>query len=47
VLLERVMRVEVVVPEEYMGDIMGDLTGRRLSISGYAAASKDSGWKYI
>jgi elongation factor G len=29
VLLEPVMRVEVVVPEEYMGDIMGDLNGRR------------------
>jgi elongation factor G len=29
VLLEPVMRVEVVVPEEYMGDIMGDLSGRR------------------
>ena len=29
VLLEPVMRVEVVVPEEYMGDIIGDLTSRR------------------
>jgi elongation factor G len=29
VLLEPVMRVEVVVPEEFMGDIIGDLTGRR------------------
>jgi elongation factor G len=29
VLLEPMMRVEVVVPEEYMGDIMGDLNGRR------------------
>jgi elongation factor G len=29
VLLEPVMRVEVVVPEEYMGDIMGDINGRR------------------
>jgi elongation factor G len=29
VLLEPVMRVEVVVPEEYMGDVMADLTGRR------------------
>jgi elongation factor G len=29
VLLEPIMRVEVVVPEEYMGDIMGDLNGRR------------------
>ena len=29
VLLEPIMRVEVVVPEEYMGDIMGDMNGRR------------------
>ena len=29
VLLEPVMKVEVVVPEEYMGDVMGDLSGRR------------------
>ena len=29
VLLEPMMRVEVVVPEEYMGDIIGDLTSRR------------------
>ena len=29
VLLEPVMRVEVVVPEENMGDVMGDLKGRR------------------
>src|SRR5690242_14936808 len=29
VLLEPVMRVEVVVPEEYMGDVFGDLNSRR------------------
>ena len=29
VLMEPVMRVEVVVPEEYMGEVMGDLNGRR------------------
>jgi elongation factor G len=29
VLLEPMMRVEVVVPEEYMGDIMGDINSRR------------------
>ncbi len=29
VLLEPVMRVEVVVPEEYMGDVIGDLNSRR------------------
>ena len=29
VLLEPVMKVDVVVPEEYMGNVMGDLTSRR------------------
>ena len=29
VLLEPVMRIEIVVPEEYMGDIIGDLNSRR------------------
>jgi elongation factor G len=34
VLLEPVEDVEVVVPEEYMGDVMGDLSGRRGHITG-------------
>jgi elongation factor G len=34
VLLEPVMRVEAVTPEEYMGDIIGDLNSRRGQISG-------------
>ncbi len=29
VLLEPIMKVEVVVPKDYMGDVMGDLAGRR------------------
>ena len=33
-LLEPVMRIEVVVPEEYMGDVMGDLNARRGHIQG-------------
>lgn len=33
-LLEPVMRVEVVVPEEYMGDVIGDLNARRGRIEG-------------
>ena len=33
-LLEPVMSVEVVVPEEYMGDVMSDLNGRRGRIEG-------------
>ncbi len=34
VLLEPIMRVEVVLPEEYMGDVIGDLSARQASISG-------------
>jgi elongation factor G len=34
VLMEPVMRVEVVTPEEYMGDIIGDLNSRRGSVTG-------------
>ena len=37
VLLEPVMRVEVVTPEEYMGDIIGDLNSRRGQVSGMEA----------
>ena len=33
VILEPIMRVEAVVPEEYMGDVVGDLNGRRGRIS--------------
>ena len=32
-LLEPIMRVEVVTPEEYMGDIIGDLNSRRGQVS--------------
>lgn len=37
VLLEPVMKVDVVVPEEYMGDVMGDLNSRRGRIEGMEA----------
>jgi elongation factor G len=37
VLLEPIMKVEVVVPEEYMGDIMGDITSRRGRVEGMEA----------
>jgi elongation factor G len=33
-LLEPMMRVEVVTPEDYMGDVMGDLNARRGQITG-------------
>ena len=34
VLLEPVMQVEVMVPEDYLGDVMGNLTARRGKVSG-------------
>ncbi|USK70419.1 elongation factor G [Peribacillus asahii] len=37
VILEPIMKVEVVIPEEYMGDIMGDVTSRRGRVEGMEA----------
>ncbi len=37
VLLEPIMKVEVVVPEEYLGDIMGNITSRRGRVEGMEA----------
>jgi elongation factor G len=34
ILLEPIMAVEVVVPEEYMGDVIGDINSRRGRIEG-------------
>ena len=34
VLLEPIFKVEVTVPEEYMGDVIGDISGRRGRIEG-------------
>ena len=39
VLLEPIMRVDVVVPEVYMGDVMGDLNSRRGRIEGMESRS--------
>lgn len=37
VLLEPMMEIEVITPEEYMGDVMGDLNSRRGRIEGFNA----------
>ena len=37
VLLEPIMKVEITVPEEYMGDVMGDVNSRRGRIEGMEA----------
>ncbi|MCM0625819.1 elongation factor G [Lysinibacillus sp. OL1_EC] len=37
VLLEPMMKVEVVIPEEYLGDIMGNITSRRGRVEGMEA----------
>ena len=37
ILLEPIMEVEVVTPEEYLGDVMGDLNSRRGKIEGFSA----------
>ena len=39
VLMEPTMKVEVTVPEEYMGDVMGDINSRRGRIEGMEAKS--------
>ena len=36
-LLEPMMKVEVVVPDEYMGDVMGDISARRGRVTGMDA----------
>jgi elongation factor G len=37
ILLEPIMAVEVITPEEYLGDVMGDLNSRRGKIEGFSA----------
>ncbi|WP_018663964.1 elongation factor G [Heyndrickxia acidiproducens] len=37
VLLEPVMKVEIIIPEEYLGDIMGQVTARRGRVEGMEA----------
>jgi elongation factor G len=40
VLLEPIMTLEVIVPEEYMGDVIGDLNSRRGKIQGMGTRAK-------
>ncbi len=40
VLLEPIMKMEILVPEETMGDVMGDLTGRRGRVQGMEGRDK-------
>ncbi len=35
IILEPIMLVEILTPEEYMGDVMGDLNGRRGKVLGF------------
>ena len=39
VLLEPIMKVEITVPEEYMGDVIGDINARRGRMEGMEAVS--------
>ena len=39
VLLEPIMKVEITVPEEYMGDVIGDINARRGRMEGMEARS--------
>jgi elongation factor G len=39
VLLEPVMKIEAVVPEEFVGDVVGDLNARRAQIEGIETRS--------
>ncbi len=40
VLLEPVMKIQITTPDEFMGDIMGDLNGRRGRVLGMDSAGK-------
>ena len=40
IILEPIMRVDVVIPEEYMGDVMGDINSRRGKIDGIEPRNK-------
>jgi elongation factor G len=41
VILEPIMKVEVTMPEEFMGDVIGDLNSRRGQIDGTTPGTRD------
>ena len=41
VLMEPVMKVEIIVPEQYMGDVMGNVSSRRGRVDGMEARAND------
>jgi len=41
VLMEPVMKVEIIVPEQYMGDVMGNVSSRRGRVDGMEARAQD------
>ena len=41
VLMEPVMKVEIIVPEQYMGDVMGNVSSRRGRVDGMEARGQD------
>ncbi len=40
ILLEPIMEIEVIIPEQFMGDVMGDLNGRRGRVMGMDSAGR-------
>ena len=41
VLMEPMMKVEIIVPEQYMGDVMGNVSSRRGRVDGMEARGAD------
>lgn len=43
VLLEPMMKVEVTVPDDYLGDVMGNISSRRGNLTGIEMAQRHTG----